>query len=255
MLHRTGLHTRHAERLAAARDAATAIGHGEAHRQFVELVRRETPWRFKGNNDLDRYLHSVEHHLGGFVPKLLPSLPRDVRSVFDFGCGSGGSSISLAMLFPEARFHGVDISRAEISIAPARAALFGVGDRCRFEIIGKGQPLPVPDNAFDLCICCSMLEYAIDPDVRRKCVQEMARIIRPGGMLFMTVPNRIYPFELHSGKFGWNYFPQLFKARIVGSTAWEIRALARPYVLSLRRTRAMQLLTPWTNFCLEKQPA
>jgi SAM-dependent methyltransferase len=97
------------------------------------------------------------------------------------------------------------------------------------------------------------LEYVTDPRARKACVQEMARVIKPGGRLFMSVPNRLYPVEIHSRKWGWNYFPRLMKARIVGSDAWEIRRLARPHVLKLHRTPISQLFTPWTNFCLEKE--
>ena len=43
------------------------------------------------------------------------------------------------------------------------------------------------------------------------------------------------------------------KAQIVGSSAWEIKNLARPHSLKLHRTPLLQLFTPWTNFCLEKE--
>jgi hypothetical protein len=81
----------------------------------------------------------------------------------------------------------------------------------------------------------------------------MARVLAPGGVLFMTVPNRLYPFEIHSRKLGWNYFPKLLKAQIVGSSAWEVKSLARPYWLKLHRTPPRQLFAPWTNFCLKKE--
>jgi ubiquinone/menaquinone biosynthesis C-methylase UbiE len=230
------------------------IDQSPAHAEFVEVVKRETPWRFADGGRLERYLHNVEHHMVNFVPKLLNSVDSEVGTVFDFGCGSGSGSIALAMIFPELRCQGMDISPAEVSIGRARAALYGVGDRCRFDVVQAGQTLPVPGNAFDLCICCSVLEYIIDPAIRKLCVQEMARIIRPGGFLFVTVPNRLYPVELHSHKLGWNYFPRLLKARIVGSHVWEVRALARPTLLNPHRIPLLQPFTPWTNFCMEKAP-
>lgn len=242
----------YADRLRAAREKTAAIDNSAAHDAFVEVVRRETPWRFNGEGRPQRYLLNVEHHLVNFVPKLLASVDRDIRTVFDFGCGSGSGSISLAMMFPKIRCQGVDISPAEVSIGRARAALYGVGDRCQFDVIQPGQALSAPSNASDLCICCSVLEYVTDPKVRKLCVQEMARIIKPGGLLFMTVPNRLYPIELHSHKLGWNYFPRLLKARIVGSNVWEVRALARPTLLNPHRMPLLQALTPWTNFCVEK---
>lgn len=243
----------YADRLAAARQRAAAIANSGAYREFVEEVRAKSSWRFNGTAGLQRYLHGVDHHLSHFIPRLLGSMDDRVQSVFDFGCGSGAGSIALAMIFPEIHCRGTDINPTEVAIAQARARLYGVVDRCRFESLGEGQVLPVPGDRFDLCICCSVLEYVTDPAIRRTCVQEMARVIVPGGQLFMSVPNRLYPVEIHSGKWGWNYFPRLMKARIVGSHVWEIRHLAHPHVLKLHRTPISQLFTPWTNFCLEKE--
>lgn len=245
-------HSPYASRLKAAREKAEAVARSGSFTDFVEAVRNESPWRFNGVSELDRYLHNVEHHLRNFVPKLLACMDRPVHTVFDFGCGSGSGSIALAMMFPEIRCRGVDISPAEASIARARARLYGVDDRCEFEIIGEGQALPAPTGAFDLCICCSVLEYVTNPDARKLCVQEMVRVVAKGGSLFMSVPNRLYPVEIHSRKLGWNYFPRLLGANIVGTSVWQVRRLARPHVLRLHRTPTLQLFTPWTNFCLQK---
>lgn len=249
---RAPLSSLYASRLEATMERTRSIDNSSAHDEFVEVVRRETPWRFNSGGRPERYLHNVDHHLANFIPKLLACIDHDIHTVFDFGCGSGSGSIALAMMFPEVRCRGVDISPAEVSIGRARAALYGVGDRCHFDVIQPGQILPIPSDAFDLCICCSVLEYVTDPAVRKLCVREMARAVVPEGLLFMTVPNRIYPIELHSRKFGWNYFPRLFNARIVGSSEWEIRSLARPHTLKVYHTSLLQLFTPWTNFCLRK---
>lgn len=241
------------DRLEDARRRVAAIGKSKAHGEFVEVVRHATPWRFKGNEGVERYLHGVAHHLQHFVPRLLACMDTDIHKVFDFGCGSGSASIAMAMVFPEITCCGTDINPKEVSIAHTRASLYEVSERCQFDCIGEGQPLPVPDNRFDLCMCCSVLEYVPELASRKFCVQEMARVIAPGGVLFMSVPNRLYPIEIHSRKFGWNWFPGLLKARIVGSDAWEVERMARPYILRLYRTPWFRLLTPWTDFCLKKE--
>lgn len=244
-----------ASRLIAARERAAVVAKSEAYVEFVEFVRAKTPWRFKGGEGSDMFLRRVDEHLEHFVPKLLASVDGDIRDVLDFGCETGSASIALAMVFPEIECHGTDINEVDMSIAHERARLYGVSDRCRFDYVGAGQALPFPSDRFDLCVCCSVLEYVTDPKVRRFCVQEMARVTAPGGMLFMTVPNRIYPVEIHKRKLGWNYFPKLLNAQIVGSSAWEVKRLARPHSLELHRTPLLQLFTPWTNFCLKKEAA
>lgn len=240
------------DRLRAARDRAAAVAESAEYRDFVELVRAKTPARFNGNKELDVFLRRVDQHLEHFVPRLLASVDRGIRQLLDFGCGTGASSVALAMVLPEVRCYGADINPVDVSIARARAQLYGVADRCRFESLDEGDTLPIPSDGFDLCVCCSVLEYVTDQNARKFCVGEMVRAIVPGGLLFMTVPNRLYPIEVHSRKFGWNYFPRLLKARIVGATAWEVKRLGRPHSLKLHRTPLPQLFSPWTNFCLRK---
>ncbi len=240
------------DRLTAARELAAAVARTKAYLEFVEFVRAKTPYRFKNGSPPDHFLRGVDQHLHHFIPRLLGGVDDELREAFDFGCGTGGSSIALALVFPEIHCHGTDISGVDVSIAEERARLYGVSDRCRFEAIGENDALPVPSGRFDLCMCCSVLEYVTDPGVRRHCVQEMVRVLAPGRMLFMTVPNRIYPVEIHKQKLGWNYFPKLLNATVVGSSVWEIKRLARPHVLRLHRTPLFQLFAPWTNFCLKK---
>lgn len=250
-----GLKHSYESQVRAAKSRAAAIAGTESFTEFVDVVRRESPWRFDGKIDVGRYLHLVDRHLRKFVPRLLACVGGDIRAVFDFGCGSGSGSIAIAMIFPNAHCHGVDISQAEVSIARARARLYGVEDRCRFDVISDGQALPDPSDSFDLCMCSSVLEYVTNWDARRLCVQEMGRILAPQGIIFMSVPNRLYPVESHSGKLGWNYFPNLLKARMYGSTMWEVKALARPHLFKLHRTPLYRLFTPWTIFGLRKGPA
>jgi hypothetical protein len=74
-----------------------------------------------------------------------------------------------------------------------------------------------------------------------------------GTLLFFFVPNRLYPFEIHTRKWGWNYFPHWLCARTVDSNFWEVRRLARRNVLTLHQTPLVQLFRPWSNFCLRKE--
>ena len=137
-------------------------------------------------------------------------------------------------------------------MARERASLYGVADRCEFHFVSPGQPLPFQTGSFDFCQCSSALEYVVDREARKFCVREMARLLRPQGLLFCSVPNRLYPIEVHSRKWGWNYFPELLHAQIVGSTAWEVKRLAGPSVLRLHRTPLVEFFRPWSNFCLRR---
>jgi SAM-dependent methyltransferase len=156
------------------------------------------------------------------------------------------------MVNPEVHCCGTDIDAGEIAVARERAKLYNVADRCEFHHVAPSLPLPFSNASFDFSLCSSVLEYAIEPGVRRFCVQEMVRLVNSPGLMFFAVPNRLYPFEIHTGKWGWNYFPRWLKAQTVDVTFWEVRKLAQPYRVKLHDTPMSQLLRPWSAFCLIK---
>jgi len=238
-----------------AKAAADAVANSIAFRAFVEMVREMYPWRFDrlAADVLQRdYLRIVDHHLAHLIPLVQPCIDSSVRRVLDFGCGSGGSAIALALTFPDLRCWGTDIDEQEIFVARERAKLYGVADRCDFQHVAPGVPLAFDEGFFDFSLCSSVIEYATEKAIRTFCIREMLRLAAPGGLLFFSIPNRLYPFEIHTGKWGWNYFPKLLGARTVDSSFWEIRKLARPDVLELYRTPVAQLFRPWSNFCVRK---
>jgi SAM-dependent methyltransferase len=237
-----------------ARKRAELTSRTSDYRQFVDFLRQEFPARFAGASaTLERdYLRVVDQHLEDLVPHILSYLQPNVRRLLDFGCGSGGSAIAVALVCPEIRFLGIDIDPKEIAVAKRRAKLYGVDDRCEFVHVEASRELPFLDESFDFSLCSSVIEYVIEREARRFCIQEMVRLVKTDGLLFFSVPNRLYPFEVHTGKWGWNYFPKLLKARTVDCTFWEVRLLARPAVLRLRPTPFAQFLRPWSNFCVQK---
>ena len=86
---------------------------------------------------------------------------------------------------------------------------------------GAGEALPVEDKKFDLVLSHEVLEHVADD---RRCLEEMVRVLKPGGRLVLFVPNRGYPFETHGiywrGKyhfgniFGVNYLPRKWRNKL-----------------------------------------
>ncbi|MGH8573459.1 MAG: class I SAM-dependent methyltransferase [Gammaproteobacteria bacterium] len=56
-------------------------------------------------------------------------------------------------------------------------------DRAR-TIAAAGEALPFPDASFDLVLCDNVVDHAADP---ARIVEEMARVLAPGGLLYFTV--------------------------------------------------------------------
>jgi SAM-dependent methyltransferase len=236
-----------------AKETAESISRSAEYQGFIERIRSEFPWRFQMPPEIIErdYLRIVDHHLRHLIPKIQRYMRPGIRRVLDFGCGSGGSAIALALVNPDVQCFGTDIDAGEVAVARERAKLYNVADRCEFHHVAPCQPLPFPEASFDFSLCSSVLEYAIEPGVRRFCVQEILRLASRG-LMFFAVPNGLYPFEIHTGKWGWNYFPKWLNAQTIDVTYWEVRKLAEPYRVKLHDTPLSQLLRPWSAFCLKR---
>lgn len=57
------------------------------------------------------------------------------------------------------------------------------------DIVGDVCAMSFPDNSWDVIVCLEVLEHVIEP---WKAVEEMNRVLKPGGQLIMTTPF-IYP--------------------------------------------------------------
>lgn len=57
-----------------------------------------------------------------------------------------------------------------------------------------GEFIPLPSGTFDLILSHEVIEHVQDD---RLAIQEMVRILRPGGRITLFCPNRGYPFETH----------------------------------------------------------
>jgi ubiquinone/menaquinone biosynthesis C-methylase UbiE len=103
----------------------------------------------------------------------------------DAGCGTG----TLSRLLAErgCRVLGVD---AAIEMVESASQLAQEADRSvqlKFERVETIAQLPLASNSCDGVLCSSVLEYVSDVDA---CLKEFARVLRPGGLLLVSVPNR-----------------------------------------------------------------
>ena len=55
-------------------------------------------------------------------------------------------------------------------------------------LMGDSLRLPFKDNSFDKIICSEVMEHVPDPD---QGIQEMVRVLKPGGLMAVTVPTYI----------------------------------------------------------------
>jgi SAM-dependent methyltransferase len=66
-----------------------------------------------------------------------------------------------------------------------------------FLAIEADRPLPFADGQFSLTTCVSVLEFVPTDQGRRKLVDELKRVTRPGGYVYLATPNPLRPWRVH----------------------------------------------------------
>lgn len=105
-------------------------------------------------------------------------VPEGARWVLDVGPGDGWPSLPLAQARPDVLVVGVDPSPLRARVCEDNAAGLGI-ENARF-LVGDADRLPFRDASFDAVVAASSLEEAADLD---SVVAELARVLRPGGVL------------------------------------------------------------------------
>jgi SAM-dependent methyltransferase len=101
------------------------------------------------------------------VRRYLDALPRDTR-VLDAGCGEG----------------------VVVEEYAGKLAITGVDANYSSDRVTRGSllALPLPDGSFDRALCLDVLEH-LQYEEQPRALAELFRVLRPGGELFVSVPN------------------------------------------------------------------
>ena len=103
-------------------------------------------------------------------------------TIVDVGCGGGLLAEEFARM--GLRVTGIDPAPQSIETARSHAAAAGLDIDYR---VGCGEALPFVDGAFDAVACCDVLEHVDEPAA---VIAEMARVLKPGGLLLYDTVNR-----------------------------------------------------------------
>ena len=168
-----------------------------------------------------------------FVEQVLPFIPVPGHWL-DAGCGSG--YFSRLLTASGLNVHGIDASLPMVDMARELADEASLSDVLVFDSVTTVESLPFPDHHFEGCICLSVLEYLDHPNL---CLDELQRVLKPGGLLILSVPHRLSPIRLIQRLvFG--------TLRAIAPRNWEYAtlsnfALTRTEVASLLRARGFAL--------------
>ena len=111
----------------------------------------------------------------------------------DLGCGTGAYSASFANYHPK-KMILVDIDAD--NIAKCKQALAEATTEKEF-IIAPLETLTLADASIDCIFMIEVLDHVHDV---ARCFEQAYRFLKPGGRLYIAVPNRLFPIETHPVK-------------------------------------------------------
>lgn len=190
-----------------------------------------SPWLFKLRCVIDLQLNTI-------VKFLQPILLQMNGRILDVGAGQ---SPWQAWLPTTAVYQGIDVGHAdEFGMEVARSGI----------IYYDGTTMPIEDGTYDSVLCIEVLEHSESPQLL---LSEMARILRPGGRLILTVP---WSARLHHLPYDYHRFTRMrllklleeqgFASILIRERGNDIAVIANKLtVLTIRLLRA-PLHEPWS---------
>lgn len=139
-------------------------------------------------------------------------------AVLELGCNVGASAVVMASM--GARVTAVDIDAPAVAVAAANIRLHHEEDRADAVHVPDTRAMPLEGARFDLAVANSVLECA-DPALLPGILAELARVLRPGGHLFVCgTASRLAPYAVHDARWLVNYWPR-WTDRLRGRTPFR----------------------------------
>jgi ubiquinone/menaquinone biosynthesis C-methylase UbiE len=141
-----------------------------------------------GLNDLENRIQSrISRERGrSTIQELSELVPIENKTLLDVGSGWGEFAFEAAQ--KGAIVYGMEPDREALEISVLLLDKRGAFVRASAETI------PFRDETFDIVICNAVIEHVKNV---KTSLNEMIRVLKPGGYLYLRAPNYLFPYEGH----------------------------------------------------------
>jgi len=154
------------------------------------------------------------------IGKIDETLDLKGKTLLDVGCGNGCYTAELARR--AACVCGIDIQMSHLKAFRDPIS----------RVQGVAENLPFSSEKFDVVTMIEVLEHT---NSDRQVLKECFRVLKPGGLLVLFVPNKLYPFESHPCHIGnfsisrniplISWFPESLRRRLCHARTYTTRKL------------------------------
>ena len=143
-----------------------------------ELLASAHEW-FERDDQIAHYADEAADGPSDFESGLLKQLPEPPAAVLDVGCGAGRIAVPLSL--QGYRVTGVDVSDGLL----AQAREFAAASSAELQL-AKVDPTQLPARTFDAVLSIKQYCYLPGSELRKEYLADLARLVRPGGVLVLT---------------------------------------------------------------------
>lgn len=130
-------------------------------------------------DEIERYRYEV---YAPWIKKLIPFSAYHGKRILEIGVGMGTDHLQFAR--SGAVCYGIDLTPKSIEVTKRRCEVYKQDSRLS---VGDAEWLAFADNSFDMVFSFGVLHHT--PDIK-KAVQEIYRVLRPGGEVWIALYHR-----------------------------------------------------------------
>ena len=184
------------------------------------------------------YIHP-KHLLEGEEHFWFVSLLKSDDVLLDLGCGGGAHSLAAATVVKSVR--GIDHSERNLRIAENLAKRAGIANT-NFKSGSLENAIEESSDSYTSILALDILEHLVNRD---QFLKEIYRLLKPGGRLFLSVPNRDTKWKRLLKRHGLFFFSDLDHKHEY--TKVEIEELLKQHGFSIMSLTLTVYDTPWVG--------